>query len=260
MQIACHIQDDATFKRIESALSSAGFECKRFDSDTNLVYVVHNGAYQLVLLDADDIISHRQVLGPWLQCCATKRVSVIVVGKDGDTRTVIHALEAGADDVVSDAFEPRELVARVRAVVRRYLPVAADVIEVQGFRIDQSTSSVYDRGVPVALTAKEFDLVWLLFSFAGKSLSRAKISLAVWGRGVETSERTIEQHLHKLRKKLQLSKERGVWLQTIYNEGVCLHLHNSEKTATPLAAGCFDDTHAGYLAPMHAGAGTAVSH
>ena len=225
MQIACYIEDDAAFNRVQGALNRDVYECVRFGSHTSLVRSVRRRPYQMVLMAPGRAFAHAEILYPWLQCCASERLPIVVLCEALDTQTAIRALEAGADDVLYGEFEPMELKARIGAVLRRYRQaVGSKVIEMHGFRLDHAANSLHDCGVPIPLTPKEFELAWLLFSFPGQSISREKIGLAVWGSSCDICSRTLEQHLYKLRKKLQLTKKRGIWIQTIYGDGVVLRM------------------------------------
>jgi DNA-binding winged helix-turn-helix (wHTH) protein len=141
---------------------------------------------------------------------------------------VARALDAGVDDFIMKPVNPIELCARLRAVHRRRRQTAQSrTISLAGYVLDRTTSTVTNRGIPVTLTAREFSMAWLLFSNPGTCLSRSTISLAVWGVQADISWRTLEQHIYKVRKKLELSAERGVSIRTLYSMGY--HLEVSTK-------------------------------
>jgi DNA-binding response OmpR family regulator len=133
-------------------------------------------------------------------------VPVLVLSARDDEADRVLGLELGADDYVTKPFSPRELVARVRAILRR---AAAGhdlghppVVEVGGVAVDAARREASVAGAPVALTAREFDLLAYLAANAGLVLSRRQLLDAVWGQGWVGDERTVDVHVRQLRKKL----------------------------------------------------------
>jgi len=141
---------------------------------------------------------------------------IMLTARDGEVDKII-GLEIGADDYVTKPFSPRELVARVRAVLRRSEdpPRAPAVIEVGGWEIDGGRREVRapDGGV-VRPTAREFDLLWYLAENKGLVLSRAQILEAVWGYDYFGETRTVDVHVRQLRKKLE-----GIPIETAWGVG-----------------------------------------
>jgi DNA-binding response OmpR family regulator len=93
-----------------------------------------------------------------------------------------------------------------------------------GFTLDRTTGRMLDRGAPVDLTPREFSLAWLFFSAPDRFLSHQRISVAIWTVGDEIARHSIEQHVYKLRKKLNLSAARGVQIRNAYTKGYRLEL------------------------------------
>lgn len=148
---------------------------------------------------------------------STSDVPVIMLtARDGEIDTVV-GLEMGADDYVTKPFSPREVVARVKAVLRRSEERAAppETVEVDGWRFDSGRRDVTDpEGSVVRPTAREFDLVWYLASRCGLVLSRSQILEAVWGYDYFGETRTVDVHIRQLRKKLD-----GVPIETVWGVG-----------------------------------------
>jgi DNA-binding response OmpR family regulator len=128
---------------------------------------------------------------------------IFLTARDDEVDRII-GLEMGADDYLTKPFSPRELVARVRAVLRRSAgsPEPDRANTVGGVRIDPATRSVSVNGVPVHLTSTEFDLLMHLMSRPGRVYSRDELLSAVWGYAAHGGTRTVDVHVAQVRGKL----------------------------------------------------------
>jgi DNA-binding response OmpR family regulator len=145
----------------------------------------------------------------------TSNVPVIILTARGDDVDRIVGLEIGADDYMAKPFNPRELVARVKAVLRRAQGEreVPQVIEVDGLRIDAASREVTLDGQPLQLRAKEFELLSAFAQHKGTVLDRERLLRMVWGADYYGDSRTIDVHVAWLRDKLGDSsvKIRTVW-------------------------------------------------
>jgi DNA-binding response OmpR family regulator len=137
---------------------------------------------------------------------ATSDVPVVMLtARDGEIDRIL-GLELGADDYVTKPFSPRELAARVRAILRRADRVAdgpaPDVLVVGDVEVDVGRREARAAGVPVPLATREFDLLQYLAENAGLALSRRQLLDGVWGPDWYGDERTVDVHVRQLRKKL----------------------------------------------------------
>ena len=141
---------------------------------------------------------------------------IMLTARDNEVDKVL-GLEMGADDYVTKPFSPRELMARVKAVLRRAEepPTKPRILEIDGFEIDGGRRRVTTpRGEVVEPTAREFDLLWFLAENSGLALSRSQVLEAVWGYEYFGETRTVDVHIRQLRKKLE-----GIPIETVWGVG-----------------------------------------
>ena len=146
---------------------------------------------------------------------------VIMLTARGEEADRIVGLELGADDYVTKPFSPRELAARVRTVLRRAGPVTtptarlafADVV------LDGASREVTKAGVPVTLTAREFDLLWFLASHPRHVFSRDQLMDRVWGYAAAVDTGTVTVHIRRLREKIETDPAQPHHLQTVWGVG-----------------------------------------
>ena len=148
----------------------------------------------------------------------TSNVPVIILTARGDDVDRIIGLEIGADDYMAKPFNPRELVSRVKAVLRRAQGEreVPEVVEVGGLRIDAGSREVVLDGRQITLRAKEFDLLTAFAQHKGTVLDRERLLRMVWGADYYGDSRTIDVHVAWLRDKLG---ESSVKIQTVWGVG-----------------------------------------
>lgn len=136
---------------------------------------------------------------------ATARLPVIMLTARAEEVDRVVGLEVGADDYVVKPFSPRELVARVNAILRRVREPAGEAVrQIGNLQIDEAKHQVAVKGVPIELTAKEFGLLSALVRANGRVLNREQLLEAVWGyaNAAEIESRTVDVHVRRLREKL----------------------------------------------------------
>ncbi len=153
-----------------------------------------------------------------------RRVPMIMLTARGEEEDRIVGLSLGADDYVVKPFSPRELAARVEAVLRRVNEDSADpatraVLRFGDLLVDPNTRQVTIRDQPVSLTAREFDLLHYLVSSPGRVFTRDQLMEAVWGYTFAADTSTVTVHMCRLREKIEEDPARPHHLQTVWGVG-----------------------------------------
>jgi DNA-binding response OmpR family regulator len=150
---------------------------------------------------------------------------LMLTARSGEVDRIL-GLELGADDYLTKPFSVRELVARVRAILRRVERMAREadaegpsVLEFEGLKIDRTRRRVEVRGEEVHLTAKEFDLLWQFASHPGRVSTRAQLLDQVWGYGAGSYEHTVNSHINRLRGKIEEDPSDPRFIQTVWGVG-----------------------------------------
>ncbi|MBQ9200025.1 MAG: response regulator transcription factor [Lachnospiraceae bacterium] len=181
-----------------------------------------NNSYDIILLD----IMLPVYTG--LEVCQMIRefsdVPIIMLTAKGDDMDKILGLEYGADDYITKPFNILEVKARIKAILRRNGKSNSDmdnskVIETKGLKIDLDSRRVYIDGEEVNLTAKEFDLVYLLVSNPNKVYSREQLLELIWGPSYPGDARTVDVHVRRLREKIEATPATPKYVHTKWGVG-----------------------------------------
>jgi two-component system phosphate regulon response regulator PhoB len=149
----------------------------------------------------------------------TRGVPVIMLTAKGAEEDKVEGLEAGADDYITKPFSPRELMARIKAVLRRRAPqLTDDVIDVSDLRLDPSTHRLTGRGQVLAIGPTEFRLLHFFMTHPERVFSRSQLLDQVWGDHVFVEERTVDVHIRRLRKALEPTQH-DVHVETVRGSG-----------------------------------------
>ena len=152
---------------------------------------------------------------------AESNVAILLVTARSSENDMLLGLDIGADDYLSKPVSPRELTARVRALLRRAGATggAGSVLRVGDLEVDPGRFEVRARGVPVSLTAKEFAILELLAREPGRVFTRGQIIDKTFGFEHEVSERTVDAHVVNLRRKIEQNPAEPRYVQTVYGRG-----------------------------------------
>jgi len=215
------VEDEESFSdALSYMLRREGFDAVVADSGPQALAEFDRAGADIVLLDL-------MLPGlPGTEVCRALRARssvpiIMLTAKDSEIDKVV-GLELGADDYVTKPYSARELVARIRAVLRRQgdgEPAAEGVLEAGPVRMDVDRHTVSVDGVPVALPLKEFDLLEFLLRNAGRVLTRAQLIDRVWGADYVGDTKTLDVHVKRLRAKLEPDPATPKYLQTVRGLG-----------------------------------------
>jgi two-component system, OmpR family, phosphate regulon response regulator PhoB len=148
-----------------------------------------------------------------------KEVPIIMLTARVEERDKVLGLETGADDYITKPFSPRELMARIKAVLRRRAPqMTEDVVQIAGLRLDPASHRVFGNGQPLELGPTEFRLLHFLMTHPERVYSRSQLLDHVWGDHVFVEERTVDVHIRRLRSALEASGH-DTLIQTVRGAG-----------------------------------------
>jgi len=198
-------------------LEKEGFKVDEALNGQQALEMIEKTEYNLIILDL-----MLPVVDGWTVCKEVRKKSdipIIMLTARGEEFDKILGFELGADDYVVKPFSPRELVARVKAMLRRYGPKEpSQILEFEGLLIDPESRKVVVDGKEVALTPKEFDLLYFLAKNKEKVFTREKLLEEVWGYDFFGSLRTVDTHVRQLREKLGESKA-STYIVTVWGVG-----------------------------------------
>ena len=209
--------DENICEVIDMYLKSSGYNTKIASNgkEAQELYLSYNP--DIVLLDVMiPYIDGIDVL-KWIR--KQKETPVIMITAKGDTFDKVLALEIGADDYIVKPFEPKELLARVKAVLRRYSSdhIKNEIIKLSDLSIDSTSYKVIYKGDEIKMPPKEFELLYYLANNKNKVFTREQLLCEVWGYDYPGDSRTVDVHIKRLREKLSHGEQ---WeIQTVWGVG-----------------------------------------
>ncbi|MBZ5503958.1 MAG: response regulator transcription factor [Acidobacteriia bacterium] len=217
------VEDDTDIARlVRHHLEAAGYRVRSYSSTHTVLADALKERPALMLLDimvpgGDGIDLCRQVRQSGQTLGGTPIVFLTARSSESDR---IRGLETGADDYITKPFSPRELVARVKAVLRRCeTPLAPSVIRAGDLEIDAMAMTLTVRGAAITATATEFRLLHYLAQHAGRVFTRDQILDAVWRETTFVSPRSVDVYVRKLRSKIEADPEHPRYLRTVRGAG-----------------------------------------
>ena len=204
-------------------LNGVGIEVDLVSRGDEAVDVFRNNPPDLVLLDImlpglDGIEVCKQIRKQ------SMRVPIVMLTAKSDTHDIVKGLEAGADDYMVKPFKPSELVARIRAVLRRNSDLGEDVADsgiltVGPIRLDSERHVISINGTTAQFPLKEFELLEFLMRNSGRVLTRTQLIDRVWGSDYVGDTKTLDVHIKRLRAKIEEDPANPVYIQTVRGLG-----------------------------------------
>jgi two-component system phosphate regulon response regulator PhoB len=225
------VEDEPAIQELISySLRQARHEVFCARSAEQALEIINNVLPDLVLLDwmlpGTSGVEFARVLR---RSARTKSIPIIMLTARAEESDKVAGLEIGADDYITKPFSPRELLARIKAVLRRRSPEAADdIVEIGGLRLDAATHRVTANESEVTLGPTEFRLLHFLMTHSERVHTRSQLLDQIWGDHVFVEDRTVDVHIRRLRKALE-SAGKDSLVQTVRGSGYRL---SSAPTAT----------------------------
>ncbi len=212
------VEDDADIVRaLSDYLTGEGFVCEAASGQEKALELFSANSYDAVLLD----VALADGSG-FVVCSAMKRekpTPVIFLTASGDEHSVVTGLELGADDYIAKPFRPRELVSRLRAVLRR-AGKGRSVFEIGSIRVDTDSGKVQKNGAEVFLSALEYRLLLALINARGNTLTRGQLLEHIWdSAGDFVNDNTLTVYIKRLRDKLEDDPQDPQIIKTIRGVG-----------------------------------------
>jgi two-component system phosphate regulon response regulator PhoB len=220
------VEDDANLVELVSYnLEKEGFQVIRTGDGEEALILAEEEKPDLVILDwMITNLSGIEVCRRLRRAPATASLPIVMLTARAEEADRIRGLETGADDYVTKPFSPRELIARVRAVLRRLRPaLAGGALDYAGISMDTAAHRVTRDGASVQLGPTEFRLLRHFLEHPGRVFSREQLLDAVWGRDVYVEQRTVDVHIRRLRKAVNGDRLPDV-IRTVRSAGYALDI------------------------------------
>ena len=218
------VEDDAALSELLTYhLEREEFEVSRTANGEEALLLAQESPPDLVLLDwMIEGVSGIEVCRRLRRAPATANVPIIMLTARGEEADRVRGLETGADDYVTKPFSPRELVARVAAVLRRVRPaLAGEQLNYADLEMDIVSHKVRRGGEPIALGPTEFRLLRHFLEHPGRVFSRERLLDSVWGHDSDIELRTVDVHIRRLRQAINVGGRRDV-IRTVRSAGYAL--------------------------------------
>lgn len=214
------VDDEAPIREmIAVALEMAGYECMEASNCQDAHRIVVDQKPDMLLLDwMLPGMSGLEFARRLKRDDLTKELPIILLTAKGEEDNKVQGLEVGADDYITKPFSPRELVARLKAVLRRTTPQGVESpIEVDGLILDPVCHRVMSNETPIDIGPTEYRLLQFFMTHQERAYSRSQLLDQVWGGNVYVEERTVDVHIRRLRKALGNAHEHLI--QTVRGTG-----------------------------------------
>ncbi|MBB6669495.1 response regulator transcription factor [Cohnella nanjingensis] len=196
------VVDDDSFIRelVGVVLSRAGFAVREAPDADVALKAMERGDVDLAILDI-----MLPGMDGWQLCAEIRQVRdmpVLMLTAKGETAHKVKGFDAGADDYLVKPFDPPELLARVRALLKRYRLTSSPTLNAAGLTLHRHSLEIVVGDRAISLPPKEFELLFKLAENAGRTVQREQLIMGIWGYDFDGNERTLDVHVNRLRDKL----------------------------------------------------------
>ncbi|NCD10413.1 MAG: response regulator transcription factor [Negativicutes bacterium] len=216
------VDDDRNIRElIRLILQREAFEVTEADDGLAALTQLEKCKVDLIILDV-----MMPNMDGWEFCAEVRKyndIPILMLTAKGETSQKIKGFELGADDYLTKPFEPTELVARVKALLKRCHIAASKIIELGRITIDRNQYMVKTANEEITLPLKEFELLFMLSSYPGKTFSRDSLIENIWGYDFDGNERTLDVHIGRIRERFS-QDQYGFKITTIRGVGYRLEV------------------------------------
>lgn len=192
------VDDDAHIRELlHLLLTTEGFTVFEAVDGIDALDQLENARIELVILDI--MMPH---MDGWALCYEIRQfyeMPILMLTAKRETSEKLKGFEMGTDDYLAKPFEPLELIARVKALLKRYRISISKTVTIGKVQLDKKTYEVHANSDDILLPRKEFELLFLLASYPGKTFTREQLIEQVWGYDYEGDERTVDVHIKRIR-------------------------------------------------------------
>ncbi|QHC04612.1 response regulator [Anoxybacillus sp. PDR2] len=196
--------DDHIRELLKVLLESAGFETYEAADGRQALRLLETVKIDLAILDI-----MMPVMDGWELCEELRLfadIPILMLTAKGETSQKVRGFELGADDYLVKPFEPMELIARVKALLKRYRIANSHTVQAGRLLLDEKTYTITWDDSMLTIPKKEFELLFKLASYPGRTLSRDELIEDIWGYDYEGDERTVDVHIKRLRERFSEEK------------------------------------------------------
>lgn len=196
------VDDDPHIRKlIRVILSEEGYTILEAEDGKDALSLLDSEKVDLIILDIMMPNMDGWDLCENIRTYYSDSLPILMLTAKGETAQKVKGFNLGADDYLVKPFHPAELLARIKALLKRYQIIISNKVNIGNFELDRSTYQVFDGRNEITLPLKEFELLYKLVAHPGKTFSREQLIEDIWGYNYEGDERTVDVHIKRLRQR-----------------------------------------------------------
>jgi len=196
------VDDDPHIRKLlQVILAEEGFTILEAQDGKDALSLLDSEKVDLIILDIMMPNMDGWDLCENIRAYYSDSLPILMLTAKGETAQKVKGFNLGADDYLVKPFHPAELIARIKALLKRYQIIISNKVNIGNFELDRSTYQVFDGKNEITLPLKEFELLYKLAAHPGKTFSREQLIEDIWGYDYEGDERTVDVHIKRLRQR-----------------------------------------------------------